>query len=59
MWCVSQESDDADGADEASKRSVIWLMHWLEQEYDEKKVPTPTSMLLASKAPFCHIGICI
>ena len=47
MWCVSQESDDADGADEASKRSVIWLMHWLEQEYDEKKVPTPTSMLLA------------
>ena len=55
---MSQESDDADGADEASKRSIIWLMHWLEQEYDEKKVPTPTSMLLASESTPLFTQIC-
>lgn len=42
-----QESDDADGCDEASKRSVIWLMHWLEQEYDEKKRDLVWSRMLS------------
>lgn len=33
-----QESDDAAGSDEASKRSIQWLMQWLEQTFDAKKV---------------------
>lgn len=42
-----QESDQADGGDEASKRSVLWFMQWLEEEYDVKKANLLWSRMLA------------